>query len=271
MIEISVIIPTYEPKEYLDKCLTSLFNQTIEPNLFEVILVLNGEKLPYFTQILKKIENKKNFRLYYNSIKGVSSARNFGIEKAKGNYITFIDDDDYVSNNYLQSLLKKKNNKISIVQSNFKTDLNGQINNDYISNAYNRIKGNSYNLFTYRKFLSSVCGKLIDKSVIGKDRFNVKLPIAEDAVFLFKLSNKIKLIDFSPENCIYYRVLRKDSTIRKTVPLSADLKNYIVKIGLFSKIYFSSITKYSFSFYISRILSISKVLFFRIKLRLKGK
>mgnify|MGYP000013529029 CR=1 FL=1 len=82
--KISVIIPTYAPKDYLWECLGSLENQTLSKDEFEVILVLNGEREPYESLIRKKLP-KYSFAstLLYSTPNGVSRARNHGMEKAQ--------------------------------------------------------------------------------------------------------------------------------------------------------------------------------------------
>ena len=106
--KISVIIPTYAPKDYIWECLDSFENQTLPKEEFEVILVLNGEKEPYESLIRKKLTTYSfNSTLLYSTPNGVSRARNLGMEKAQGTYICFIDDDDWVSDNFLEELLSK--------------------------------------------------------------------------------------------------------------------------------------------------------------------
>ena len=107
-MEISVIIPSYKPQDYLWRCLDSLDGQTLAKDKFEVILVLNGCKEPYHGQILNYIEKHKDMKIRYEQrdSDGVSFARNIGIELAEGRHLTFIDDDDYVSPRYLEALLE---------------------------------------------------------------------------------------------------------------------------------------------------------------------
>lgn len=82
--KISVIIPTYAPKDYLWECLGSLENQTLSKDEFEVILVLNGEREPYESLIRKKLpEYSFASTLLYSTPNGVSRARNLGMEKHK--------------------------------------------------------------------------------------------------------------------------------------------------------------------------------------------
>ena len=88
LIPISVIIPTYKPKDYLWECLDSLSCQTIEKSKFEVLIILNGCNEPYNTQIIKYIESQQNvqWRLFQTDEPGVSNARNIGLDKAEGEY-----------------------------------------------------------------------------------------------------------------------------------------------------------------------------------------
>lgn len=102
-MKISVIIPTYKPQSYLWECLDSLRNQTFPKSDFEIFLILNGCKDPYQSQIENYllIHEICNLRLIQTDQLGVSNARNIGLDCANGDYITFIDDDDYVSPYYL--------------------------------------------------------------------------------------------------------------------------------------------------------------------------
>ena len=109
-MKISVIIPTYKPQAYLWECLGSLCRQTFDKNAFEIILILNGCKEPYYAQIKEYISVNMsgcNVILLQTDTGGVSNARNIGLDIAKGEYITFIDDDDYVSSKYLECLYEK--------------------------------------------------------------------------------------------------------------------------------------------------------------------
>ena len=103
-IKISVIIPTYKPQTYLWECLDSLRNQTLSHNDFEIIIVLNGCTEPWKSQISRYIATKMqsmNVKFIHTEQAGVSNARNIALDLVKGEYVTFIDDDDLVSPSYL--------------------------------------------------------------------------------------------------------------------------------------------------------------------------
>ena len=108
-MKISIIIPTYKPDYYIWECLDSIKEQSLEKNMFEVLIILNGEKEPYYNNILNYIKKYKllNFKLIYTEQGGVSNARNIGLDNCKGDYISFIDDDDYITKEYLQVLLDR--------------------------------------------------------------------------------------------------------------------------------------------------------------------
>ena len=107
MKKISVIVPTFQPQSYyLEKCLISLSNQTMKKKEYEILLILNGNKDPY-EEMIKGIVDAipdNNINVLYSMLTGVSNARNTGLDVAKGEYIAFVDDDDYVSSSYLERL-----------------------------------------------------------------------------------------------------------------------------------------------------------------------
>lgn len=95
MVKVSIIVPFYNVEKYIEKCLTSLVNQTLEE--IEIILVNDGSK-DKSIKVAKDFEQKypAKIRYYEKPNGGLGDARNFGIKFAKGEYIAFLDSDDYV-------------------------------------------------------------------------------------------------------------------------------------------------------------------------------
>ena len=108
-MKISVIVPTYKPQAYLWECLDSIYNQTFPKSDYELVLVLNGCNEPYNTQILDWLSKHKDLNVQFFQIDtgGVSNARNIALDNARGEYVTFIDDDDLISTAYLKELYEK--------------------------------------------------------------------------------------------------------------------------------------------------------------------
>lgn len=115
MPEVSLIVPCYNSEKTIDKCLTSLKNQSFKN--IEIIVVDDGSTDKSKKKIDKYIKNDKRIFYYYKKNGGLSDARNYGLKKAKGNYVCFIDSDDYVSEFYVQKMyeaIKKSGSQIAI-------------------------------------------------------------------------------------------------------------------------------------------------------------
>ena len=94
-MKISIIIPVYNSEKYLDECLKSLKDQTYR-NL-EIILVDDGSTDNSLKICASYAKDDKRFKVYHKENGGTASARNYGLQKASGDYITFIDNDDYIN------------------------------------------------------------------------------------------------------------------------------------------------------------------------------
>lgn len=117
--KVSLIIPVYNVEAYLRKSLDSAVNQTLDD--FEIIAVNDGSTDSSY-EILKEYENKyDNFRVINQKNGGLSAAKNAGIKIAKGEYIAFLDSDDYLDKNFLETLYNMAvNNNAEIACCNFK-------------------------------------------------------------------------------------------------------------------------------------------------------
>ena len=116
-IRVSIIVPVYNVEKYLDKCLDSLVHQTLEN--YEIIVVNDGTKDHCQDIIDRYVQDYP--QLVHSYIKengGLSDARNFGLQYAKGKYISFLDSDDYVETDYYQGIFELANkNGLDLVVS----------------------------------------------------------------------------------------------------------------------------------------------------------
>lgn len=108
-LKISVIIPVFNSEEYIEKCLNSILEQSYRN--FEIIIINDGSK-DNSKSILEKFEKEYPDKIKYieQENMGVASTRNKAIEIAKGDYMAFIDNDDFIDKNYLQLLMQNSNN-----------------------------------------------------------------------------------------------------------------------------------------------------------------
>lgn len=240
-MKISVIIPTYQPQIYLEECLDSLRNQTLSTDNFEILLVLNGCCEPYQSQIKNYLSryDMGNVCFFQTDVPGVSNARNIALDNARGKYITFIDDDDIISGNYLLSLLEDSDEEVLVVSDEkVFVDSIFQCSNDYISEAFHRFKSHDRNsIYLKRSFLSSSCCKIIPKTMIGNFRFNTRFKIGEDSLFMFSISKNVKEIKLA-NDAVYYRRCRLGSASRSKKEISFKLKTCFMQVREYSRIYF---------------------------------
>ena len=118
-MKVSIIVPVYNVEKYLEKCLDSLVNQTLKE--IEIIVVNDGTK-DNSQEIIDKYTKKypKKVKGYIKENGGLSSARNYGLKYAKGDYIAFVDSDDYVELDMYEKMYNKAiNNNYDIVVCDF--------------------------------------------------------------------------------------------------------------------------------------------------------
>lgn len=262
-MNISVIIPTYKPQSYLWQCLDSLASQTFPKNEYEIILVLNGCKEPYEIDIKEYIAKHSdvNIKIIQTDQGGVSNARNVALDIALGEYITFIDDDDYVSENYLEELYCiAARDVIALARPIAFDDISGDVLKNYrIEMEYHRCKHTKKQAYyKAKKFFSGPCMKLIYKDIIGHRRFNPAFKNGEDSLFMFLISDRMKYVDFTSAQAIYYRRIRLNSAISNNRSFLYRLKNSTRMIIEYIKIYYSNYINYNEWFLFTRILGALK-------------
>lgn len=214
--EITVIIPTYKPQKYIEDCIDSLLKQTLCKGKYDVLIVINGEKEPYFSNLKERYKDYSFIKIIYTPEKGVSNARNIGILESENDYLVFVDDDDFVSKHFLKSLYDRRIKNGIVVSNTLTIDENNKIGVDYLGKHFKNRKVNEKkkNLIFHRQQLSTSWGKLISKQIISK-KFNTFFKIGEDALFMCENSEKIEKIEYANSKCIYYRRIRRDSVTRK--------------------------------------------------------
>ena len=212
---ISVIIPVYKVEKYLEKCVDSVINQTYK-NL-EIILVDDGspDNCPKICDEYAKKD--KRIKVIHKENGGVGSARNKGMEKAVGEYITFVDSDDWLEKNFIQEMLfiinKYKVDYVTCgyyrVYENKKEIINGNLeeividSKEYVNKLLNVQNGYGF-----------VHMKLIKKEKISSLRFEEKLVVGEDALFNIQLCKNIeKIVIYNKPLYNYY--FNTNSVVRK--------------------------------------------------------
>ena len=259
---ISIVIPTYKTGSYLEPCLQSIQEQSFQTNELEVLIILNGPKEPYWDSI-REIIQKINLNIYliYTESKGVCSARNIGLDLAKGQFVAFVDDDDILSSNYFEELHSKTTKDILACSDCI--DFEDTIDNSTIG-YLGRVFRNSRNssLIENRRLFSTAWGKVLPVEIIKGTRFNETIRFGEDALFMVELSPRITQINLD-NKAIYYRRLRSTSSTRIRVAFMVEFKNLLKIIRIYFGLIFRNLFNGMAWFIFLRFLAALKYSFAR--------
>ena len=212
---ISIIVPIYNVGKYLPKCIESILNQTFKN--FELILVNDGSTDNSGVVCDDYAKKDTRIKIIHKSNGGVSSARNAGLYVAKGEYIGFVDPDDYIDKNMYEKLYRlfiDNNSDIAICR--FNREINGKIQNkestEEIIELNNMVAMNE--LFKGNLYRFSLCNKLFSKKCFNDVLFPEER-IHEDLSTTYKLfanSKKAVYINY----CGYIYVRRENSILTST-------------------------------------------------------
>lgn len=258
-IKISVVIPTYKPDYTLYECLDSLKKQTLNCEMFEVIIVLNGDKKPYEEEINNYIKTSSlNINFVYAEEKGVSNARNVGIKLAKGEYITFIDSDDWVSENYLKGLLERtSSNSMALAKISCFDEKSQTFFDDYLGKLYNKLNTNTlYKHFKIKSYFSTPVAKLIPNRT--EVIFSKKFSYGEDAFYMFCLEPYLPKGEKTDSNVVYYRRCTENSLSRMKRTRKEIVKIHLLLLKEYWIVYINNIKKYNVLFFLNRNLAVLK-------------
>ena len=218
---ISVIVPVYNVEKYIEKCLKSLVEQTLKN--IEIIIVNDGSTDNSKKIISKFAEKYSNIKYYEKTNGGLSSARNYGIKYANGEYVAFLDSDDYVEKNLYELMYKKALQENSdMVECDFIWEYYGK-NGDIVKTKKDKRK-KFKTLNQYVKNARVVAwNKLIKKQII--DDFNIRFPeglIYEDIEFFYKLFPHLNKISYVNIYGIHY-VQRNGSILNSNPEKIGDI------------------------------------------------
>ena len=182
MPKISVIIPVYNTEKYIEKCLESLAKQTMQD--FEVIIVNDGST-DNSKKVIKDYMKNSNLDIKYLEKEngGLASARNYGVERALGKYISFLDSDDYLDKNLFSKLEKYMDEDIDLIKFKMKTV-------DEKENVIEKLDGPVFDvctgeegykkLCTTDKYMDPACIYLYRREFFLENNFKYKLRYHED-------------------------------------------------------------------------------------------
>ncbi len=208
MVKVSIIVPVYNTAKYLSMCIESLINQTLKD--IEIILINDGST-DESESIIKKYKDKR-IKYIFKKNEGIGKTRNLGIEKTNGEYLAFIDSDDYIEPNFCEVMYNKAiKDECDIVICDYYKDINERLEEvKFASFKDTNLKENPeiINLINL-----GPCNKIYKKDLFKnqKNRFVENLKY-EDAPFVCRLLLSAKKIGKIDECLAHYVIHEKSET-----------------------------------------------------------
>jgi len=217
---VSIIVPVYNSEKFLEKCLNSLVRQTYSN--IEIIIINDGSKD-------NSLEICNNFSAFDNRFvivnqknSGVSISRNKALDIAKGEYITFVDSDDWVEEDYVLTLLN------NLLSNNVQISCSAMCRDDkkgtYVVHTFDDIKLSSNDAINPKSqyYLTGIGGKLFLSSLIGNDRFDIDIKLSEDLWFYLNLVNKCDSIYWTSKPLYHYYDNNTSATHQRSATILYD-------------------------------------------------
>lgn len=244
---VSIVIPIYNVENYLSQCVDSVVAQTY-PNL-DIVLVDDGST-DSSSAICDDYANKyNNITVIHKVNGGISDTRNVGIEKSKGEYILFVDGDDWVHKDYVRQLIDfALNNDCEIVQGNFYYAYESrELKQSYTSNDFCLGKTEVLNGLLESKIIHNfVWGKLFKSSLIKEIKFPVN-KLFEDAFWTYQVIDRCNNYGIVSTPLYYYRQRESSLTGRFSYKNFDLIEAYIARAEYYQKHYPSLMPKVKLS------------------------
>lgn len=215
MIKVSVIIPMYNAEPYIMQCLESVLRQTYQ--CLEILIVDDGSTDRSLDICREFSSNDRRIKLLSQERKGVSSARNRGMEEASGKYIFFLDSDDVIHPCLLEQYVRKaESHQIEFVfcicmqLDDLKMEEEtGRISGENLKGKWEFGEKEESGEWFHCKFeqeLSRIGGKMIRRDAIGKRKFDEGLSRGEDTIFIHSLASKGMRMAYLDGAGYFYRI-----------------------------------------------------------------
>ena len=231
--KISVIVPVYNTEKYLRRCIDSILSQTFTD--FELLLIDDGSKDSSGAICDEYAAKDNRVRVFHKENGGVSSARNLGLDNATGEWIAFVDSDDYVLPSYLATYVEISSENVDLCIVGIIPDYS--ISSDYkitkTSFDYRGDVKDAMLLLNDCQMTGVLFNKLLKKSIIEeyKIRLNESFKFKEDEEFLFRYMTNIKTVIATIKETYIYIVpnWNKYNNIQN-LPTNISMYDSVVKI-----------------------------------------
>lgn len=227
-MKVSIIIPVYNVEKYLTRCLDSIFKQTFSD--FEVICINDGSTDSSIQILEKYSKNHKNLRYYNIENAGQANARNLGVKYSKGEFICFIDSDDYIANNMVETLVyTQEKDNCDMVLCGIERIFEDGCTHFEKSFKYDAdlVEKHNIDIYVYPNLITIINNSPFSKLIRRESIINneIVFPVGyiyEDLVFTHKLiATGIKISIITDK--LYKYIVRKGSTMTSKKSKATDM------------------------------------------------
>lgn len=207
---VSIIVPVYNAEKYIRRCLDSIIGQTVYD--IEIILVNDGSRDNSMVVLQKYAENDQRIKVISQTNKGVAAARNMGLKSAEGDYILYVDSDDWIEPDAIECLLNRMNEDTDIVfcsSDHAETPENVQRGSHAECEVWDHDR-QLLEFVRHKRMTGMLWNKLIRRCLTDGISFNEKTGYGEDAEFLWKVIKKSRKMVITNE-VLYHHVLEDTS------------------------------------------------------------
>jgi len=220
--DISIIILVYNAEPYVSQCIDSILGQSFTN--YEIILIDDGSK-DRSGEICDEYRNRDaRIQVFHTENRGVSSARNLGIDKAQGRWITFVDADDFLENSYLNDLIVDSDGYGLVTCGMYCIHSKARFSppRKIIDTCR---EGAALDRIIAHLYFTSAASKLYNANIIRKEgiRFDTHFRLSEDLLFLLKYLSKIRTIRLARNSAYCYR----DNFQKIRLRYRLDLESYL--------------------------------------------
>ena len=235
-VVLSIVVPVYNVRDYLNRCIDSLLNQDISKNDYEIILIDDGSTDTSGSICDEYASRVDIIKVIHQPNQGLSAARNKGVSLAKGDFIQFVDSDDFIEGNVLAGMLSRiQNDKLDIMRFNYENvdeadriihpNKNPKLFADYSSTITD---GNDF-ILSRLGFACYACQFIVRRELMIRYPFTVGIHF-EDTEWVTRILPAANRVSSTNQVVYFYRI--REGSITKATQIDRIRKNVEDQIGL---------------------------------------
>lgn len=203
-MKVTILIPVYNVEQYLPQCIDSIINQTY--NDLQIVLIDDGSKDGSWAVMQKYAAKDSRIEIYHQENQGVAITRNHLLEKIEGDYVLFVDSDDWIELDMVEFLIKQaeEEDAVFVTCSVVKNDTLSRIESNK-KDLWNQEKA-VFEFLRHVSFNGSLWNKLLKSSLLHNLAFHSGISYGEDALFTWQVLQRVDKVVVTDKQLYHYRM-----------------------------------------------------------------